>query len=161
MRVRVSATVTLGALALATLTACASHAASNGNQSHNASVLNSAAQQPSFTEVTQAVDNLYQHHPAIESFAARDVQYNSITRDKVLETCHQGGAESDASALESTRIAGCAPLIFYFYSYGQQAGVPESTTVANTLYWYARTDIHGPFDPKQSLDTLLKSWGVQ
>lgn len=161
-RAKVSAAASIAALALTALAACSSeHPAGGHNRPPETSVLRSAAQQPTFTDVTQAVDDLYLHHPAIESFAARDVQYNAITRDKVLETCHQGGAESDTAAFESTRIAGCAPLIFYLYSYGKQASVPESTAAANTLYWYARTSIHGPFDPKQPLDTLLKNWGVQ
>jgi hypothetical protein len=160
-RAWVSVAASIGALALAALTACSSNNSARGHQSPGTTVLGSTAQQPTFTDVTQAIDGLYQHHPAIESFAARDVQYNATTRDKVLETCHQGGAETDTAALESTRIAGCAPLIFFFYSYGRQASVPEATAAANTLYWYARTNIHGPFDPKQALDTLLKNWGVQ
>ena len=127
----------------------------------NSSLLQSPSQSPTFAEVQQAIGDLYRNHPAIESFTVRDVQYNAITRDKVLETCRRGGAETDPAALESTKIAGCAPLIYFFYNYGQQSSVPESTDVAEKLYWYAVTNIQGPFDPKQSLVGLLKNWGVQ
>jgi hypothetical protein len=127
----------------------------------NSSLLQSPSQRPTFADVQQAIGDLYRDHPAIESFTVRDVQYNAITRDKVLETCRRGGAETDPAALESTKIAGCAPLIYFFYNYGQQLSVPESTDVAEKLYWYAVTNIQGPFDPKQSLVGLLKNWGVQ
>lgn len=147
------------------MTGCsANHSGSSATAhatSEHPSLLQSATQSPTFAEVQQAIDKLYQHHPEIESFTVRDVQYNTITRDKVLATCHQGGAETDPAALESTRIAGCAPLIYFFYNYGQQSSVPESTDVAQKLYWYALTNIQGPFDPKQSLVGLLRNWGVQ
>lgn len=152
-------------LLVAALTGCAAHhaASSATTQATNehVSLLQSPTQSPTFADVQQAIDDLYSHHPAIESFTVRDVQYNAITRDKVLATCHQGGAETDPAALESTRIAGCAPLIYFFYNYGQQSSVPESTDVAEKLYWYALTNIRGPFDPKQSLVGLLRNWGVQ
>lgn len=147
------------------MTGCtANHAGSSATthaSSEHPSLLQSPTQSPTFAEVQQAIDDLYRHHPEIESFTVRDVQYNTITRDKVLATCHQGGAEADPAALESTKIAGCAPLIYFFYNYGQQSSVPESTDVAEKLYWYALTNIQGPFDPKQSLVGLLRNWGVQ
>jgi len=156
----------LTAVLVTVATACsANHASSSGSphtaRDPNSSLLQSPSQSPTFAEVQQAIGDLYRNHPAIESFAVRDVQYNTITRDKVLETCHRGGAETDPAALESTKIAGCAPLIYFFYNYGQQSSVPESTDVAEKLYWYAVTNIQGPFDPKQSLVGLLKNWGVQ
>jgi hypothetical protein len=124
------------------------------------SVIRSPARQVSFPEVKQAIDRLYAAHPGIRSFTVRDVQYNPITRDKVLEVCRRGGAETDAASLESLRVAGCAPLIFFFYEYGRRSSVPESVDVATKLYWYAVRSIHGPFDPKQSLTVLLRSWGI-
>ena len=138
-----------------------SSATTHASQNANSSLLQSPTQRPTFAEVQQSIDDLYRHHPSIESFTVRDVQYNTTTRDKVLETCHQGGAETDPAALESTKIAGCAPLIYFFYNYGQQSSVPESTDVAKKLYWYAVTNIQGPFDPKQPLVGLLRNWGVQ
>ena len=78
----------------------------------------------------------------------------------MLEVCRSGGRETDPAALESVRVAGCAPLIFYYYSYGQQRSVPESIAVARKLYWYAATNIDGPFDARQSLAALLQSWGL-
>ncbi len=49
------------------------------------------------------------------------------------------------------KIAGCAPLIYFFYNYGKQSSVPESIDVAEKLYWYAVTNIEGPFDPNNPL----------
>ena len=90
----------------------------------------------------------------------QDVQYNATTRDKVLAVCRRGGAEKDAASNESVRVAGCAPLVFFFYEYGRQKSVPAAIDVARKLYWYAATDIHGPFDAKASLAGLLRTWGI-
>jgi hypothetical protein len=110
--------------------------------------------------VRQAVDALYESHPAITGYVVRDVAYNAITRDKVLEVCRAGGRETDAASLESVRVAGCAPLVFYYYRYGADRSVPEAIAVARTLYWYANSSIKGPFDARASLDALLRSWGL-
>jgi hypothetical protein len=58
------------------------------------------------------------------------------------------------------RIAGCAPLIFFFWEYGRERAVPEAVEVARTLYRYALTSIRGPFDPETALSGLLRGWGV-
>ena len=71
----------------------------------------------------------------------QDVAYNQTTRDKVLDVCHRGGAASDPASLESLRLAGCAPLIFFFYEYGRQSSVPAAIDVAQKLYWYAATNV--------------------
>lgn len=124
------------------------------------SVLGSRPQQPTFADVRSAIGDLYRNHPDIASFSAQDVQYNAITRDKVLDVCRRGGPETDRAALESARVAACAPLIYFFYAYGRQASAPESTAVAAQLYWYAVTNIDGPVDARQSLTALLKNWGI-
>ncbi len=124
------------------------------------SVLDSPALEVTFGEVEAAIDHLYRTHPGLGSFVVRDVQYNSTTRDKVLEVCRRGGRESDPASLESVRVAGCAPLIFFFYNYGRESSVPESVAVARKLYWYAVTSIQGPFAARATLDALLQSWGV-
>jgi len=79
----------------------------------------------------------------------------------VLDVCRRGGRETDPASVESIRVAGCAPLIFYFYSYGSQQSVPESIAVAKKLYWYAATNIDGPFDAEESLAAVLRSWGLR
>jgi hypothetical protein len=78
----------------------------------------------------------------------------------VLAVCRSGGPEKDAAALESAKIAGCAPLVFFFYSYGRRRSVPESVDVARKVYWYAVTNVRGPFDARATLDGLLRSWGI-
>jgi hypothetical protein len=55
-------------------------------------------------------------------------------------------------------VIACAPLIFFFYSYGTKASIPDSVRVAGQLYWYAVSHITGPIDAKTSLDELLHSW---
>jgi hypothetical protein len=126
----------------------------------NPSMLGGQPQQPTFDSVKTAIDDLYRKHPDIASFSAQDVQYNAITRDKVLDVCRRGGPETDRAALESARVVACAPLIFFFYAYGNQASVAASTDVAQQLYWYAVTSIDGPVDARQSLTALLKEWGI-
>jgi hypothetical protein len=113
-----------------------------------------------FAELRRSIDRLYRRHPSILSFVARDVEYTPRTRDKVLRVCREGGPERDPAALESTRIAGCAPLVFFFYRYGRRSSVPESVDVARDLYWYAVTSIRGPYDPARALSALLRGWGV-
>ena len=76
--------------------------------------------------------------PTWESFTVQDVPYNEITRGKVLDVCRRGGAEQDPASLESVRVAGCAPLIFYFWQYGDQKQAPDAVEAARKLYWYAR-----------------------
>lgn len=124
------------------------------------SIISGYSQQPSYADVRSAIDKLYRNHPSIASFSAQDVQYNSITRDKVLEVCRTGGPETDAATRESDRIAGCAPLIFFFYNYGRHAAASDAYQVAEKLYWYAVSSIKGPINAKQSLNALLKAWGI-
>ena len=124
------------------------------------SVLESDAQKVTFPDVKTAIDDLYRTHPGIATFVVQDVAYNQTTRDKVLDVCHRGGAASDPASLESLRLAGCAPLIFFFYEYGRQSSVPAAIDLAQKLYWYAATNVSGPFDSRASLSGLLRSWGV-
>jgi len=114
----------------------------------------------SFAAIRHAVDELYREHPAIRSYTVRDVSYNPTTRDKVLDVCRRGGAETDAASKSAVRVAGCAPLIFFFYNYGRQESVPAAVDLARMVFWYAATSIHGPLDVKRSLTVLLRSWGV-
>ena len=115
----------------------------------------------SFVEVRRAVDRLYAEHPDLRSFVVRDVQYAPRTRDTVLLVCHRGGLEPSRARRESIRLAGCAPLVFFFYSYGRQHAVTEATDVARQIYWYAVRNISGPIDARATLTALLRSWGVE
>jgi hypothetical protein len=124
-------------------------------------VIRSPPQTVSFVEVGHAVDRLYAQHPDLRSFVVRDVQYTPRTRDKVLSVCHRGGPEQSRARRETIRIAGCAPLVFFFYSYGRRHGVPEAADVARKIYWYAVRAIRGPIDARATLTTLLRSWGVE
>ena len=124
-------------------------------------MIQSRPQTVSFLEVRPAVDRLYTQHPDLRSFVARDVQYTLRTRDKVLRVCHRGGPEQDRARRESIRLAGCAPLVFFFYSYGHQHAVPEATDVARQIYWYAVRNIRGPINARATLTALLRSWGVE
>lgn len=121
-------------------------------------ILNSTVQATTFEQVRQAVDDLYRGHPEINSYVVQGVTYDPESRDKVLSVCRDGGLAGDDAQRQTQRILACAPLILYFYSYGQEAGVPESITVARSLYWYAvsnATQEHG-----NVLTDLLASWGI-
>jgi hypothetical protein len=124
-------------------------------------VANSSRRTVSFAELRRSIDDLYKSHPGVESFVTRDVAYTPATRDKVLSVCRRGGPETDPGELESVRLAGCAPLIFFFYSYGRQKKVPESIDVARQIYWYAVRNVRGPFDSGAALRGLLQTWGIQ
>ena len=125
-----------------------------------ASIRSGPRETVTFAEVDAAIADLYRRRPAIGTYVVRDVRYDAATRDKVLDVCHRGGLELDRAALESSRIAGCAPLIFFFSNFGRQKDAPEATALARKLYWYAVESIRGPFDARASLDALLDTWSV-
>jgi hypothetical protein len=145
------------ALATAALGACGGGSKATTT---TASVLNSPRENVTFADVDAAIAKLYEQRPAIRTYVVRDVEYNDATRDKVLDVCHRGGIELEVAALESSRVAGCAPLIYFFYSFGREKNAPDAVDVARKLYWYAVGNIHGPFDARTTLDSLLHAWSV-
>ena len=124
------------------------------------SILAGPVRPTGFVQARAAVLALYRSHPAVSRASFNDVGYTTATRDKVLGVCRSGGSEKSASALESARVLACAPLIYFFYSYGRHASVPEAVDAARTLYWYAVTANREPFDAGPGLTRLLVSWGV-
>jgi hypothetical protein len=116
----------------------------------------STSEQVTLQQVRTEISSLYSDHPGIASFSVQDVGYSASSRDTVLGECTAAGAGSQDA--ETGQIIACAPLIFFFYSYGKQSSVPAAVTLAGHLYWYAITHISGPLDPKTSLDELLQSW---
>jgi len=135
--------------------------AAKANPSPAFSVLASPAETVTFAEAERAIDRLYRRRPGLSTFVVRDVEYNPATRNKVLDICHRGGLELNRAALESSRIAGCAPLIFFFYNYGRQKRALDAVAVARKIYWYAVRHIDGPFDAQATLDALLRTWAVR
>lgn len=123
-------------------------------------ILKTPVQSMTFAQARTAVLALYRSHRAISTFTVRDVEYTPATRDRVLSVCHEAGPEKSAGARESARVLACAPLIFFFYSYGRQASVPEAVGVARRLYWYAVTNNRKPYQAGPGLTRLLRSWGV-
>lgn len=124
------------------------------------SILTGPVRPTTFVQARAALFALYRSHPAVSRASFNDVDYTTATRDKVLRVCHSGGPEKSAGALESSRVLACAPLIFFFYSYGRHSSAPEGVDVARTLYWYAVTANRKPFDAGPGLTRLLASWGV-
>ncbi len=138
------------------LTACSSASASTPTVP---TILNGPAQIPTIDQLKQAINDLYTRHPDINSFAVQAVTYNPTTRDKVLKICSEGGLVDSPKELEAQKVMACAPLIFFFYNYGQQKSVPESIDLARQLYWYALADKSD--DVKQVLTKLLRDWKIQ
>jgi hypothetical protein len=135
--------------------------AADTNSAPELSVLASPTETVTFAEAESAIDRLYRRRPGIRTYVIRDVEYSPATRNKVLDICHRGGLELNRAALESSRIAGCAPLIFFFYNYGRQKRAPDAVAVARKVYWYAVENIEGPFDAQATLDALLRTWAVR
>ena len=113
-----------------------------------------------FADARTAITRLYASHPEIRKFVYQDVYYTPASRDKVLAVCRRGGPATNAREKETSRVFGCAPLIFFFYSFGKRKHVTESTDVARALYVYA-AGIHGPYDARPQLTSLLRSWGIR
>jgi hypothetical protein len=124
------------------------------------SILAGPAQAVAFADARRSIRALYVHHPEIRNFVSRDVYYTPQTRDKVLAVCRRGGPAADARERETSRVFACAPLIFFFYSFGTRKHVAESVDVARALYRYG-VGIRGPYDPQPALTNLLRSWGVR
>jgi hypothetical protein len=122
-------------------------------------VLGSRTRAVSATELQQNIDALYAQYPAILSFVSQSVSYTPQSVAVVLRKCTQPGAQSGAEA-QSGRLMACAPLIYFFYSFGQQRAVPDATQLADELYSFAVTDVKGPIDPRAALHGLLSSWGI-
>lgn len=113
-----------------------------------------------FADARTAVRRLYAQHPEIRNFVYQDVYYTPTSRDKVLAVCRRGGPTTNARERETSRVFGCAPLIFFFYSFGKRKQVAASTDVARALYEYAAR-IPGPYNAQPQLTSLLRSWGVR
>ncbi|MCL2417953.1 MAG: hypothetical protein FWD04_01560, partial [Conexibacteraceae bacterium] len=109
--------------------------------------------------VRSAIAKLYRDHPGVATYSVQAVSYDSRSRDRVLQACSTGGAQVTAQ-VESERVLACAPLIFFYYHYGQSAGVRQSTEVADSIYSYVATEIHGPADAQSILDGVLHGWGI-
>jgi hypothetical protein len=104
------------------------------------------------------VTALYSAHPALASFAVQDVSYTAKSRDTVLHGCTTPGSAAGSQDSETGQVVACAPLIFYYYSFGKQASVPAAVTLAGDLYWYAVDHITGPVSAQASLNELLQGW---
>lgn len=158
-RVRALAVLALCVVA-ATASACGSSSPAQPTRAGLTTTLGTRIRPVSMRQINAAIDTLYRTYPSITSFAVQDVQYTPTTRDKVLQVCHHGGQAADPQTQESNRVLACGPLIYYYYSYGTQHSVPQSVAVADDLFSYAATSIHGPFDAATTLGTLLRGWGV-
>ena len=151
---RAASLAVLAALAAAglALTGCA------GSPPATAGNVFTTRHQVSLQQVQAEITSLYADHPALTSFDVQDVQYTPRSRDAVLGQCTSAGPGAGSQDGETGQLVACAPLIFYFYTYGRQASVPTAVTLAGDLYWYAVTHITGPVSAQASLDELLQSW---
>jgi hypothetical protein len=84
--------------------------------------------------------------------------YTTASRQAVLRECTTPDSAAGSQDAETGQIVACAPLIFYYYSYGEQASVPAAVTLAGDLYWWAVNHITGPASAQASLNDLLQGW---
>jgi hypothetical protein len=138
------------------LAGCGGHAAKAPD-----TILSGDPQNVSFSTVRHAVDNVYAQEPGVGSFTVRSVDYTPAARDQVLAVCRRGGASTTAQERETSRVSACAPLIFFYYEYGRRKAAPLSLDLARKLYWYAASNITGPFEARGALTALLSGWGVK
>jgi hypothetical protein len=147
-------------LLLAASLAAGAAGCGGGGGTGTRTILDGDAKTVSLTRVRQGIDELYRDHPDIRHFVARDVRYTPVTRDKVMYVCSHGGPEPGPRERETSRLFGCAPLIFFFYRYGRESDVPQAVELARELYWYAAS-IRRPYEARPVLTALLESWGVE
>lgn len=159
-RTAVAALIAVTAMAAASSVLAGCGSGSAPATAATASTLGAAITPVPLSQVRQDITRLYQRAPGIASYSVKDVEYTTATRDKVLGVCANGAAASDEDALESAKIMACAPLIYFLYSYGTRHPASGALGVANELYSYAVTHITGPVSTQQTLDKLLRSWGL-
>jgi hypothetical protein len=143
--------------AAGTLAAILSGCAASGSPDTPGKVFGTR-QQVSLQQVVRTIGTLYRSHPGISSFVVQDVQYTTRSRNAILRECTSGEAGASSQTAESSQVIACAPLIFFLYSYGQKASVPDAVDAAGKLYWYAITHITGQISARTSLNELLHSW---
>lgn len=113
----------------------------------------------SLASVQQKIEQLYRDHPTVASYSTQDVTYTSRSRTRVLRACASQGS-SATQQVETARVLACAPLVYFYYEYGRAKGVSEATGVADSIYSYASTQIHGPSNARTLLDGVLQGWGL-
>jgi len=139
------------------LSACAGQ-----NQVVDTSILDEKIEPADFDQIKADIDQLYKDHPDIESYVVKNVYYTQETRDKVLKVCSMGGTTSTTqSELETQKVLACAPLIFFFYNYGQEKSVQASIDISRQLYWFAITDNPSISDSGKALTSTLQGWGIK
>jgi hypothetical protein len=146
------------ALIIAGFLALAGCASSSGSAQAPTGNVFTTQHQVSLQQVDTEVTALYSDHPALASFDVQDVSYAAKSRATVLRGCTTPGSGAGSQDSESSQIVACAPLIFYYYSYGKQASVPAAVTLAGDLYWYAVDHVTGPVSAQASLNELLQGW---
>jgi hypothetical protein len=165
-RVRLITTVTTVTAALAAVAAAcaalagcaAGTAAKPPTAATPAADVFTVSKQVSLSQLKTELSNLYSRRPGLASFEVQGVQYTAASRASVLRECTSAGSGAGSQNAETSQVVACAPLIFFFYSYGKQAPAPAAITLAGDLYWYAVTHITGPESARTSLDELLQSW---
>jgi hypothetical protein len=146
------------ALILASFVALAGCASGSSSVSATAGNVFTTQHRVSLQQVNAEVTALYGDHPALASFDVQNVAYTTKSRETVLRECITPGSAAGSQDSETGQIVACAPLIFYYYSYGKQASVPAAVTLASDLYWYAVDHITGPVNAQASLNELLQGW---
>jgi hypothetical protein len=155
----VTAALAAGAAACAALAGCAAGTAAKPSTAATpAADVFTVTKQVSLPQLKTEISNLYSRRPGLASYEVQGVQYTATSRGNVLRECTSAGTSAGSQDAETSQVVACAPLIFFFYSYGKQASAPAAVTVAGDLYWYAVTHITGPESAKTSLDELLQSW---
>jgi hypothetical protein len=145
---------------LAGTLALVSCAAGPASSAHTTGNVFTVERQVSASQLNTEVTALYREHTDLASYTVQDVAYTAETRATVLNACTTPSSSASAQDAETGQVVACAPLIFYYYSYGEQASVPGAVTLAGDLYWYALDHISGPVDVRASLNQLLQGWKV-
>ncbi len=106
------------------------------------------------------ITTLYRTHPDLGSYVVEGTSYTPGLRRSVFRACTRSGTAEMSSSAQESRLDACAPLIFYFYSYGNRRNVAAATKLANDLFSYGADVVHGPLDSAATLAGVLRAWGV-
>jgi hypothetical protein len=115
----------------------------------------------SIASIANEIDDVYSTHADLGAYVVQGTTYTKHSRQVVFKACTEGGTANMTENAQSERLDACAPMIFYFHSYGVARNAPDALKLADHLFTYAVDEIHGPLNSETTLTSLLRSWGIQ
>jgi hypothetical protein len=111
----------------------------------------------SAASVSREIALLWAGEPGLHSYGVQDVEYTRASLGRVTRACTAAGG---GGSIGAQQVLACAPLVYFFYSYGTAYAAPKAVAVADRIYSFAvqRSETSSP--PAAALEAILRGWGV-